>query len=117
MRWLADFGVASPAFNRLRERLQAPQGAAMKDQPSVVKAEANFATLREELYMTDRQVRSAPACACRAPRVFQAVSTHCEPSGSSDSGMKTAAASGNVRPMHWHARPRAWPAHLSTIVS
>ena len=30
---------------------------AMEEQPSVLKAEANFATLREELYMTNSQVR------------------------------------------------------------
>ena len=60
MRWLANFGIDSPAFDRFWERLQAPQTVAMEQQPSIATTTANFMTLHEELHMTASQVRSAP---------------------------------------------------------
>ena len=74
MQWLADLGLSSPAFARLRERLAAPQGVAMEQQPSVARATANFATLREELFMTDSQVRSE---AIAGRRVCEAAGVRC----------------------------------------
>ena len=71
MQWLADLGLSSPAFDRLRERVAAPQGGAIEEQPSVARATANFATLREELRMTDRQVCSGAVRVCQPSRVFK----------------------------------------------
>ena len=60
MRWLANFGTDSPAFDRLWERLLVPQSVDMEQQPSIATTTANFTTLHEELHMTASQVRSAP---------------------------------------------------------
>ena len=57
MQWLSDFGVRSAAFDRLRELLQGEQSVGMNRQPSLATAVENVAALREELHMTDSQVR------------------------------------------------------------
>ena len=57
MQWLADLGVDGPAFGRLRETLQSAESVTLRKQPSLAKATENLFSLREELYMTDSQVR------------------------------------------------------------
>ena len=57
LAWLQGFGVAGSAFDRVRDSLQRPQRATRGQQPSLAATVANFASLREELHMTDQQVR------------------------------------------------------------
>ena len=58
MQWLAEFGMSGGPFDRLRKHLRSPlcNAALMEQQPSLAKAEANFASLRDELHMSDSQV-------------------------------------------------------------
>ena len=55
MRWLEDLGVSSPAFRRLKKRLQSSYN--FPHRPSVTIAQANFASLRDILRMDHRQAR------------------------------------------------------------
>ena len=50
-------GVDGPAFGRLRETLQSAESVTLRKQPLLAKATANLSSLRDELYMTDSQVR------------------------------------------------------------
>ena len=75
MQWLSDFGVRSAAFDRLRETLQGEQRFG-KEQRSLATAVENVANLREELHMTNSQVRSgsgARPVSARAKRLIRKV--------------------------------------------
>ena len=57
MQWLAEFGVSGRPFDRLRKQLRHYNMAVITHQPSLASTKANFASLRDELHMSDSQVR------------------------------------------------------------
>ena len=72
--WLRDFGVSCAALKRRLDNPPSVETAAkLRARPSVAVAEANFAALRDELFMSDKQVRRATLCngrdACGLPRL------------------------------------------------
>ena len=72
--WLRDFGVSCAALKRRLDNSPSVATAAkLRARPSVAVAEANFAALRDELSMSDKQVRRAAwrsgRAACSLPRL------------------------------------------------
>ena len=56
--WLRDFGVSCAALDRrLDDPPSVEDAGKLRTRPSVAVAEANFAALRDELFMSDKQVR------------------------------------------------------------
>ena len=68
--------ASNRAITKLKEKRAALH--AMKVQPTRAVAQANVATLKEVLHMSNKQVRRRVcACSSRAPAHFTRSSTHC----------------------------------------